>query len=130
MNIEKLNEELQRLLEEDYIESNKQKLYEFADFVPDDTNLSCVIWVDGPRNIKHVKRVKFQNNTANKLNGGELIPITISDNPEIPNSVKLKIQEKDLNKIKEWIVLNKQTLIDYSDGKITTKQLYEKIKPI
>lgn len=130
--IKEMNEELEKFLEEEYIEANKQPLYEFADLVPEDTNLCCVIWVDGPRNMKHAKRIKFQNNTANKLNDGEMIPITISDNPQIPKSVKSKLQikEKDLTRIKEWIILNKETLLAYANGDITTKQLYQKIKPL
>lgn len=128
--IKEMNEELEKFLEEEYIEANKQPLYEFADLVPEDTNLCCVIWVDGPRNMKHAKRIKFQNNTANKLNDGEMILITISDNPQIPNSVKSKLQikEKDLTRIKEWIILNKETLLAYANGDITTKRLYQKIK--
>lgn len=104
----------------------------FADIVPEDTNLVCVVWVDGPRNLKHNKRIKFQNNTAPSLNGGELIPITISDNPQIPNSVKTKlnIKERELTRIKQWVILNKDTLLDYSNGKITTKRLYELLKPL
>ena len=140
--IKKINEELaealnkaeniQKFLEEDYIKSNKQPLYEFADIVPEDTNLVCVIWVDGPRKMPHSKRVKFQNNTSTSLNGGELIPITISDNPQIPNKIKskLNIKEKELTRIKQWIILNKQILLDYADGKITTKKLYELIQPL
>ena len=93
--IRKINEELQKFLEEDYLESNKQPLYEFADLVPEDTNLVSVIWVDGPRKMKHTKRIKFQNNNATSLNGGEMIPITISDDPQIPNSVKSKLKIKE-----------------------------------
>ena len=130
--IKQINEELQKFLEEDYIESNKQPLYEFADLVPEDTNLIAVIWVDGPRNMKHSKRIKFQNNNATSLNGGEMIPITISDDPQIPNSVKskLKIKEKELTRIKQWIILNKDVLLAYGNGDITTKQLYQQIKPL
>lgn len=130
--IKKLNEELQKFLEEDYIETNKQSLYEFADLVPEDTNLVAVIWVDGPRKVKHSKRIKFQNNNATSLNGGEMIPITISDDPQIPNSVKpkLKIKGKELTRIKQWIILNKEVLLAYSNGEITTKQLYMQIKPL
>ena len=130
--IQEINAELQKVLEEDYIECNKQPLYEFADLVPEDTNLVAVIWVDGPRNMPHSKRIKFQNNTSNSLNGGEMIPITISDNPQIPNSVKtkLKIKEKELTRIKQWIILNKDVLMAYGNGEITTKQLYQQIKPL
>ena len=130
--IRKINEELQKFLEEDYLESNKQPLYEFADLVPEDTNLVSVIWVDGPRKMKHTKRIKFQNNNATSLNDGEMIPITISDDPQIPNSVKskLKIKEKELTRIKQWIILNKEVLLAYANGDITTKQLYQQIKPL
>ena len=130
--IRKINEELQKFLEEDYLESNKQPLYEFADLVPEDTNLVSVIWVDGPRKMKHTKRIKFQNNNATSLNDGEMIPITISDDPQIPNSVKskLKIKEKELTRIKQWIILNKEVLLAYANGDITTKQLYERLKPL
>ena len=130
--IKKLNEELQKFLEKDYIEGNKQPLYEFADLVPEDTNLAAVIWVDGPHNIKHSKRIKFQNSNATSLNGEEMIPITISDDPQIPNSVKsrLKIKARDLTRIKQWIILNKEVLLAYTNGDITTKQLYMQIKPL
>lgn len=130
--IKDLNNKVQKLLEKYYIEDNKEQLYEFADLVPEDTGLTVVVWIDGRRKMKHGKRIKFQNNNSNRLNGGEIIPITISDDPQIPKSVttKLKISNKDLNKIKSWIKLNKEVLLDYSNGLITTKQLYNKILPL
>lgn len=130
--IKELTEEIQAFLEQDYIESNKQPLCKFADLVPSDTHLASVIWVDGPRNMSHGKRIKFQNNTSQKLNGTELIPMTISDDPQIPKSVhsKLKISQKEVTRIKQWIILNKSVLLDYANDKITTKQLYELIQPL
>ena len=114
--------------EQDIIEP----ILEFADLTPKETNLKCVIWVDGARNMKHGKRIKFQNNTSSRLNGGELIPVTICDNPDVPEKLKSKIQikQKELNRIKQWILLNKQVLIDYADGKITTGDLYKSIQPL
>lgn len=130
--IKELPEEIQAFLEQDYIESNKQPLCEFADLVPSDTHLASVIWVDSPRNMSHGKRIKFQNNTSQKLNGAELIPMTISDDPQIPKSVhsKLKISQKEVTRIKQWIILNNSVLLDYANDKITTKQLYELIQPL
>ena len=130
--IKDLNNKIQKLLEKYYIEDNKEQLYEFADLVPEDTRLTVVVWIDGPRKMKYGKRIKFQNNNSNRLNGGEIIPITISDDPQIQKSftTKLKISNKDLNKIKSWIKLNKEVLLDYSNGLITTKQLYNKILPL
>lgn len=132
MDIQKLNEEFEKVLMEEYEQDKLNPLMEFADLTPKETNLKCVIWVDGPRNMKHGKRIKFQNNTSNKLNGGELIPITISDNPDIPEKLKNKVQvkQKELNRIKQWILLNKEVLTDYADGKITTGDLYKSIRPL
>lgn len=132
MKIYDLNKKLSDLLVEEYELDKQQSITEFADLTPKETNLVCVIWVDGPRNMKHARRIKFQNNTANKLNGGELIPITISDSPDIPDKLKNKVQvkQKEVNRIKQWILLNKQILIDYADGKITTGDLYKSIQPL
>lgn len=129
---EQLNEELQKVLEKEYIEINKEPIYEFADLVPEDTNLCCVLWIDGPRKMKHGKRIKFQNNTSNKLNGDELIPMTISEDPQIPKSIvsKLKINGQQIKRIKQWIILNKEILLAYANGNITTKQFYEKVRPL
>lgn len=130
MDNKKLAQEIQKMLEQEL--KQKQKLYEFADLTPDDTNLPCVVWVDGPRNMKHGFRIKFQNSYSSRLNGEAMIPMTISNNPEIPKSIKakLKINQKELSKIKDWVVLNKEILIAYAKGEITTKQLYLSIKPI
>lgn len=65
-----INKQLQQILEADYIKGNKQPIYEFADLTPMDTNLNVAIWVHGPRNMPHSKRIKFQNNNSPKLNGG------------------------------------------------------------
>ena len=132
MDIHELNKNLSDLHVEEYESGRQQPIMKFADLTPKETNLVCVIWVDGPRNMKHGRRIKFQNNTANKLNGGELIPITISDSPDIPDKLKSKVQvkQKEVNRIKQWILLNKQVLIDYADGKITTGDLYKSIQPL
>lgn len=61
-----------------------------------------------------------------------MIPMTISDDPQIPNSVKikLKIKQKELNRIRQWVIKNKQILLDYANDKITTSQLYRQIQPL
>lgn len=79
------------------------------------THLPMIIWVEaGIRNLKHNKpRMKFVNSTNDKLTDSELIPISISkDNPEIlVNDVKLKISNKDLEILKQWIIKNYDNLI-------------------
>ena len=79
-------------------------------------------------------RIKFQNNTATKIQINELIPISISDEPKIllkNNDLnKIKISQAQINELKRWIMKNKKILIDYWKEKIPTDELFQKLKKI
>ena len=102
------------------------------------TGLDVIIWVQtnntqstGKHNLP---RIKFQNNTTTKIQINELIPISISDDPKIllkNNDLnKIKISQTQINGIKQWIMKNKEILIDYWEEKITTDELFQKLKVV
>ena len=125
--------DVQEMLEHELTHIDEELLCEMADLVPEDTGVPCLIWADGPRNMKHGFRIKFQNSYSNRDDGSEMIPITISkDNPQIPKSVKtrLKIKNKDFKKLQKWVILNKNTLIGSAQGKLHTKEFIEKLQPL
>ena len=136
MSIEKINqkyhEAIQDMLEQELVNINEDTLCEMASLSPDETNLPCLVWADGPRNMKHGLRIKFQDSLCSRDDGSPMIPITISDNPQIPNSVKAKLtlSSKDLEKVKRWVVLNKDVLTQYAKGTLSTKQLLDRILPL
>ena len=113
-----------------------EMLLEMANISRNTTGLDVIVWVqtiNTQSNVKHnLPRIKFQNNTATKIQINELIPISISDNPEIllkNNDLnKIKIGQVQINGIKQWIVKNKEILIDYWEEKITTDELFQKLK--
>lgn len=137
---EKINEllnmsedETQEMLEYELTHIDEELLCEMADLVPEETGVPCLIWADGPRNMKHGFRIKFQNSYCNRDDGSEMIPITISkDNPQIPKSVKtrLKIKNKDFKKLQRWIILNYDALIGYAQGRLHTREFLDKIQPL
>ena len=113
-----------------------EMLLEMANISQNTTGLDVIIWVQtnntqstGKHNLP---RIKFQNNTAIKIQINELIPISISDNPKIllkNNDLnKIKISQAQINAVKLWIVKNKEILIDYWEEKITTDELFQKLK--
>ena len=59
MEITKLNEELEKFLEEEY--NDNFPITEMVDVSKQRTNLPVIIWVDGPRNTPHARRIKFAN---------------------------------------------------------------------
>ena len=113
-----------------------EMLLEMANISQNTTGLDVIIWVQtnntqspGKHNLP---QIKFQNNTSTKIQINELIPISISDNPEIllkNNDLnKIKISQAQINAVKLWIVKNKEILIDYWEEKITTDELFQKLK--
>ena len=113
-----------------------EMLLEMANISQNTTGLDVIVWVQtintqstGKHNLP---RIKFQNNTSTKIQINELIPISISDNPKMllkNNDLnKIKISQAQINVIKQWIIKNKEILIDYWEEKITTDELFQKLK--
>ena len=113
-----------------------EMLLEMANISQHATGLDVIIWVQtnntqstGRHNLP---RINFQNNTATRVQIHQLIPISISDDPKIllnNNDLnKIKISQAQINGIKQWIVKNKEILIDYWKEKITTDELFQKLK--
>lgn len=125
-------ETIEELLQTFYTD---EMLLEMANISQNTTGLDVIIWVQtnntqstGKHNLP---RIKFQNNTATKIQINELIPISISDEPKIllkNNDLnKIKISQTQINGIKQWIMKNKEILIDYWEEKITTDELFQKL---
>lgn len=119
-----LNEMLQIYLED------KFAIQEMANFRGSTFNLPVNIWIDGPREMKHGKRIKIQNNYSTNFMVGDLISLTIEDNPRLGKTAKkVQIKTKDIEIIKRWIVENKQVLLKYSNGELSTEELIQLLKP-
>lgn len=104
-------EELNRLDE-------SEKLFEMANIRKDRTGLPYDIWVDSHgsnRNNKHSpNRIKIDVD-------GSLIPIEVSDNPSIPNSV-IKNMERvyipHFSKVKKYVQTYKNVFLAHCQNKI------------
>ena len=113
-----------------------EMLLEMANISQSTTGLDVIVWVQtnntqstGQHNLP---RIKFQNNTATKVQTNELIPISIADEPKIllknDELSKIKISKAQINRVIQWIVKNQEILIDYWQEKITTDELFQKLK--
>lgn len=105
----KLNEQLKQL----------NQIWEMANLSKKRTGLPVIIYISGDKS-SHGPRIKFFDSYADSIgeNYDLLIPLTVSENPIIPIEHKLNIKQKDLNKIKQWIIKNYNLLLDLYHGKI------------
>lgn len=82
------------------------------------TNLPVVIFISEKLTPQPI--IRFFDSYKDEIDENEhlLIPITISNNPTIPQGYKPNIAQEDINKLKQWIILNYNMLIDLYNNKI------------
>jgi len=105
-------------------ESNFDLLTEMSNISKQKTGLDYIVWLfPNTGKEKHGARIKIKVDN-------EYVPITISDEPEVKSFVK--IDSKKLNKIKNWIILNKEILLKYWNGKgeVAIDEILDKLKEV
>jgi len=104
-----------------------QELMEMANITSKTTGIeNVVIWI-GPNPSTHGKRIKISN-VANSFRLSDCFTLTIPDFVEIGYRDKNVIDNKTLDKIKDFVNLNIQVINDYSDSLISTEDLLDKLK--
>lgn len=105
-------------------------MLEMSNLSQKDTNLPMIVWIESCRQTKHnVPRLKFENGYSKKLIPKELIPISIDkNNPEIlVDGFRLKIKQKDLDVLKEWIKKHYDDLIGVWNYEISVGEFVRRI---
>jgi hypothetical protein len=108
---------------------SEDELFEMANVTEETTGIKdVVIWI-GPNPKSHGKRVKISN-IPGKISSNDCFTLTIPKF-EIIGDVNTKfIDSIKMEKIKKFILNNQSIIEDYSDYKISTKQLLDSLKPI
>lgn len=92
-----------------------------------DLDLPANIWIDDSKAYKrshHTKRIKFQFDGSNKFMPNELIPMKLDCVVPLENYTT-KLSKRDIAKISQWVLNNKEALELLADGIIT----YDDISP-
>lgn len=93
-----------------------------ANFYQNFTGVDAIIWVS-PKYAGHKPRVKVTK-------GDDSVSMSIEDEPEILAPKNPKLDVSVINAVKQWIGLNKETLIGYWDMEFDTSVLVSKLKKL
>lgn len=100
-----MSKKLNKLIEKAY-------LWEMASVAKQKTNLSVLVYVS-PKQGSHGPRIKFLNDYGNRMIPTKLVSMTIEDNPKVvATNDKIILSQNELDAIRQWIILNKQVLLD------------------
>lgn len=90
--------------------------FELSNFGPKYTNVPVMIWTYSKMNSKYgieSPRIEFSNTEgARSKDAVELIPVSISDSPQILKNKRINVSKDTLRKVFEWVRLNKTLLLD------------------
>lgn len=105
-------------------------LFEMASISKKKTKLPVKIWVQSEITMRHnTPRIKFLNSTADKTIASLLVPLSISDNPQIlSKNTKLKITSDQFEAIRQWVIRNKDLLLMLWKDGIETDDFIEQMK--
>lgn len=98
----------------------------------DTTHLPMVIWIEVKRSEddRRHPQLRFANNTSDSLAPVDLIPISISDDPQLlVTDADLKISDADFLGLKRWIVDHRESLLKYWHGEIDTVDFCRTLLP-
>jgi hypothetical protein len=109
------------------IQTPTEDLFEFSNLIQADTGLPMVVWVSVKLHSAGA-RVKVQKDDSTKINPNNTFSVSISDEPRIVAGEYN--DNKNLEQLYGWIILNKDVLLQYWNFEISTKEMLEKIKPI
>lgn len=115
---------------ETFLKLEEGILSEQANFRPKSTGLEMNIFISSGfvegKMLKHSPRLKVSKNYNDKFDAYNTV--TISDHPEV---IGLNdISRKDINSLKEFIKLNKETLLQYWNLEIDTMEMTQQLQKI
>ena len=116
-----------KVLQETVRQLNENKLLlEFANISKRDYNTPVGLWVDEAGNLRQNQhggspRIKIVNNYEENFKN--LIDVTISDDPQPKNGVK--ISNSDFEKMRQFIIKNKDIFLSRYNNEITTREMYK-----
>lgn len=104
-------------------EHYKKTLNEMPNFKKSRTGLAMNLWIEQKRNAhNNSPRIKFCR-TTDEIKGNstrDYIPISVSDDPKIlvKNHLKITLTQEQFDKLRRWIVANKQPLLKFYNKEI------------
>lgn len=101
--------------------------YEMTNLYPRDTGLPMTVWVSPRGRARLDARVKVCRTRGDNMDPSNLAVVAIRPTPRV---VPGPLAQSDFAPVAEWITLNKDTLIGFWDGTLSTFELVAGLRRI
>ena len=110
------------------VEANAEgDLYEMANLYPRDTGLPMTIWVSPKGNARHDVRIKVCLTPGDRMDASNTAVLAVRPQPRV---VAGQLPSQDLAVVARWIELNRDALVGYWDGLLSTVEFATRIQKV
>lgn len=101
--------------------------YEMSNLRPADTGLPMVIWVSVKGGARHGPRIKVAREHGATINPFDTVSVTIEDEPRVIGGT---LSAHDMERVKQYIALNRDVLLQYWNHEMSTAELIQGLKSL
>ena len=109
----------------------QDRLFTMTNLSQQDTGLPVVVWAAVKDEGCDAPCIFFQNSRAAEYLPDSLVPLAIEDGSLFSgHEGALRISDEDLEKIRQWVRLNRSALLEHWHGIISSAGLADRLKAI
>ena len=103
--------------------------WSMAKLLPSETGLPMAVWLTENDGYRHDVRVKVS--TIHSGRGSWRHDATsVALRPRLREIGRRRLTSEDLQRVSQWIELNRDTIIDYWDGKLSLTELLARLRKV
>lgn len=118
--------------EKNLVDSEDINILDMAILKPSTSGLPVALWFDpygSSRSVAHhLPRVKMQPEKNNNYCTVDMVPVIVSDSPYLGSNAKVKLSNKELNQVFDFIRRNKQVITAHFNGELDDAMFFAKLR--
>lgn len=104
-----------------------RETYEMANLYPRDTGLPMTVWVSPRGRARHDARVKVCLTHGDRMDATNTAVVAIQPEPRLIDG---PLSTADFALVARWVVQNRDALIGYWDGDLSTLEFARAVRPL
>jgi hypothetical protein len=106
----------------------QEDFFDMADLPPDPTGLPMVVWVPQRGRAQHDVRVKVSLIHGRRMDLDQTSSVSVR--PSVGVVAGPSLRAEDLDCVRRWVDLDRQTIIGYWEGNLYTNELIAQLRRI
>lgn len=110
------------------VEDDEEDFFLMASLAPEDTGLPMVVWISERGRSRHDARVRIALRHGRDLRPDPSAWVAVQ--PDVRVVVGSGLRPNDLDLVRRWIELNREVVLGYWNGDLSTDEAIARLQPL